>query len=85
VQAILDGTHEGKSVNFDSEFLREFEAEHIGVNSAMSADTAELILEGKLGAKTVRLHVALEPPQDTGAAEIIDLTEPGNSPAEETN
>jgi hypothetical protein len=79
VQEILGGTHEGETVNFDSEFLTEFEAEHMGVSSAMSPDPPELILKGKLWGKAVLLHVSLKPPEDLGATEIIDLTAPGGS------
>jgi hypothetical protein len=79
VQAILGGTHEGETVNFDSEFLTEFEAEHVGVSTARSPDPPELILRGKLWGKAVLLHVSLGPPEDLGATEIIDLTAPGGS------
>jgi hypothetical protein len=79
VPAILGGTHEGETVNFDSEFLAEFEAEHMGVRTAISADPPELILKGKLWGKAVLLHVSLEPPEDLGATEVIDLTAPGGA------
>ena len=84
VQEILGGTHEGETVTFDSEFLTEFEAEHVGVSTAMSPDPPELILKGKLWGKAVLLHVSLGPPEDLGATEIIDLRDdPGGSGAGE--
>ena len=88
VQEILGGPHDdatGETVNFDSEFLTEFEAEHIGVSTAMSPDPLELILKGKLRGKAVLLHVSLEPPNDVGATEVIDLTAPGGSVVGETD
>ena len=72
-QEILGGTHEGETVNFDSEFLTEFKAEQMGVSTAMSPDPPELILNGKLWGKAVLLHVSLEPPKDLGSTEVIDL------------
>ena len=79
VQEILGGTHQGETVNFDSEFLTEFEAEHVGVSTAVSPAPPELILRGKLWGKAVLLHVCLGLPEDLGATEIIDLREPGGS------
>jgi hypothetical protein len=79
VQEIPGGTHEGEAVSFDSKFLTEFEADHVGVSTALSPGPPELILGGKLWGKAVRLHVRLGPPEDLGAAEIIDLTAPGGS------
>jgi hypothetical protein len=79
VPEILGGTHEGEAVSFDSAFVTEFEAEQMGVSTAMSPDPPEIILKGKLWGKAVLLHVCLGPPEDLGATAIIDLTAPGGS------
>jgi hypothetical protein len=79
VPEILGGTHEGEPVNFDSEFLAEFVAEHVGVRTAMAPDPPELILKGKLWGKAVLLHVCLGLPEELWATEIIDRTAPGGS------
>jgi hypothetical protein len=79
VQELLGGTHEGKTVSFDSQFLTEFEAEHVGVSTAVSPAPPELILKGRLWDKAVLLHVCLGLPEDLGATEIIDLRGPGES------
>ena len=66
-------------VKTGKERVTEFEAEHVGVSTAMSPGPPELILKGKLWGRAVLLHVSLGPPEDLGATEVIDLREPGGS------
>jgi hypothetical protein len=49
----------------------------------MHAHPPEVTIEGRFQGKAVLLHVCLEPPEDTEATEILDLTEPGNATVRE--
>jgi hypothetical protein len=84
VQEILGGKHDGETswtgFNFDvSAFLEGFEAEHIGTGTGMGEAPPELLVDGRFRGREVLLHICLEPPEDTEATEIIDLTTQGKA------
>ena len=79
VQEIVGGKEDGETVwsgfNFDVlEFLNDFEPEAVAISTRQHIHPSELTFEGKFRGKGVFLHLCLEPPEDTEATEIVDLS-----------
>ncbi len=82
VQEIVGGKEDGETVwsgfNFDVlAFLKEFEAEAVGISTRQPPHPSEITFEGKFRGQYVFLHLCLEPPDDAEATEIVDLTGDG--------
>ena len=79
VQEIVGGKEDGETVwsGFDFDllgFLDGFEPEAVGISTGQPSQPPELTFEGRFRGQEVFLHLCLEPPEDAGATEIVDLS-----------
>jgi len=56
------------------QFLTDFEPEAVAMSTRQHVHPSELTLEGTFRGKEVFLHLCLEPPEETEATEIIDVS-----------
>ena len=82
LQEVVGGKEDGETVwsgfTFDVlQFLTDFEPEAVVVSTPQTADSYEMIFEGKFRGQGVLLHLGLEPPEDATATEIVDLGSEG--------